>query len=313
MIVNFGDVFDNHAVLRSEILGIYRKHIDYTCGELHIPYFHLVGNHEFFKPNDTKYHALQAMKGIHSEFHVVDERVDIDFMWDNVKQKEVPISLTLLPYIYDAKNFPLETNEICICHQDFKGASYGFKKSEAILDPTQVKAQLIISGHIHTRQSFDNVIYPGSAFSQSVQDLNQVKGILLFDIDTYQQKFIECPLPMWRKLEFTIDEKCSIDSMVYSLQSTVDHKHHWIIEVTGPKSEIVGYLSSDKYKKLCKNKDIKFKTNFTDKQKKMINIRSNSLEGILSEYVDKVYPGSLTKKIVKNKLFEVVKRACNEK
>jgi len=296
IVVNLGDTFTNHAVMRSEILGIYRDHIDFICGIRGFQYYHILGNHEFFKPNDKQYHALQAMKGLYEEFHVVDERIDLE-------------NITMLPYYSDDKQFPLQTKEICICHQDFKEADYGFKKSESVLDPSTISAEIIISGHIHNKQELGKVIYPGSSFSQSIQDVDQVKGLILFDTETYKQQFIMTPLPQWRRLSFEITEKFNTLALHSYLVEHLDDKNHWVIELTGPKSEIIAYLGTKEQKTLCKSRDIKFKTNFTDKQRKMINLKANSIESILSEYVDKIYSGSLDKKLVKDRALSVLSRA----
>lgn len=302
MVVNLGDFMDTHAVLRSEIMSVFKDHIDYVTGNLGIKYFYILGNHDMFRPNDATYHALQAFKGI-PKFTVVDERIDFN----------VNADITMLPYIHSAKDFPNETNKILICHQDFLGADYGFIKSEYGKDPREVKADIIISGHIHRKQDISQVVYPGSPFSQSADDIEQVKGLMLFDTETYKRDFIECPLPKWKKLVFEVSAGHTVDVLHDFLSNTLDDKDHWLIEITGLKAEIVSYLGGKKYKKLVTGKDVKIKTIFTDKDKQKTEIKATSMQNILSEYVEKVYKGTISAEDVKKKALDILDRVRHVK
>ncbi len=297
-VVNLGDTFDTHAVVRSEIMGIFKNHVDYVTKDLGIRYYYILGNHDLYKASDSKYHALQPLRDI-PKFEVVDKRLDFN----------LNTSITMLPYIHNAKDFPNETNEILICHQDFLGADYGFIKSEYGKDPREVKANIIISGHIHKQQSLEQVTYPGSPFSQSANDIEQVKGLMLFDTETYEKKFIECPLPQWKKLVFDLSSEFTLDGMHTVISGMVDDKHHWLIEITGLKTEIISYLDSKKYKTVVVNKDVKIKTIFTDKDKKKTEIKATSMQNIMLEYIEKVYKGSISKEDVKKKALDVLERA----
>src|ERR1700680_1554966 len=72
LVVNLGDTFDTHAVLRSEVLNEFMKHV-YGVLSQKIPYVYLVGNHDMYKPNDPKYHAMLPFKNRIKDFYVVDE------------------------------------------------------------------------------------------------------------------------------------------------------------------------------------------------------------------------------------------------
>jgi DNA repair exonuclease SbcCD nuclease subunit len=68
------------------------------------------------------------------------------------------------------------------CHQEFNGARYdnGFFTPHGA-DPSKI-LQNIISGHIHTPQSFGNVWYPGSPRWRTISDANQQRGLWLLTI-----------------------------------------------------------------------------------------------------------------------------------
>lgn len=283
IVVNLGDTWDSHAVIRSEVAAEFMKHV-YQTLDKKIPYIYLIGNHDQFRPNDSTYHAMLPYKDRIKDLYVIDKTTDI-------------FGMTFVPYQSNASLFPKKTLPICVAHQTFIGANYGHINATEGVDPSNIEGcDIIISGHIHTKSVLGLVTYVGSPFSQSAADVGQVKGITVLDTSTYQQTFFPCPLPMWRKLSFELSKNFTVGDVHTSLtQNIKDSKDHWVLEINGPKAEIIGYLDSDPYKQLIKEIDVKVKTNFNDKEKKKISIEAKSMEHILSEYVSKVYSGSIDK------------------
>jgi DNA repair exonuclease SbcCD nuclease subunit len=301
LVVNLGDTFDTHAVLRSEILTEFLSHVDFV--RIICPYVYLLGNHDMFKPNDNKYHALKHLKGKIEGFTVVDELINLHGM-------------TFVPYVHNAENFPKHSLPICVAHQTFKGADFGSIVTKDGVDPCSiVGAEIIISGHIHKRQRLapneqdgPEVFYIGSPFSQSASDINQVKGVSIFDTDTYREEFIACPLPTWRGLKYELSSIFSVEEMHEDIVHQLNDRDNWTIEITGPKSEIIGYLGSKKGKSITTGRDVKIKTVFNDREKRQVRIEALSLEHIVSEYLDRVYSGSLDKLILKSKAAEIAEQ-----
>jgi DNA repair exonuclease SbcCD nuclease subunit len=296
IIVNLGDCFDTHAIVRSEILTEFMRHVEHsikTC-----KYVYLLGNHDQWKPNDSTYHAVRHLKGKIKDFYVIDSIQDL-------------FDMTFVPYVHKPEDFPTSTKQICIAHQTFKGADYGDITTKDGVDPDTVSADLIISGHIHKKQTLGKVIYPGSPFSQSINDINQTKGLLLFNSNTFDQKFIECPLPKWRGAKFELTPIYSSEDMDSDIRQLIkSNQDHWVFEITGPKAEITSYLSSKETVALMSSIDVKIKTIFTDKEKKMTAIKAVSVDSIVKEYIDKVYSGALNKHdlyIKSNELFNKIK------
>ncbi len=302
VVVNLGDTFDTHAVLRSEIMGEFRKHVKHTTSQ-NIRYFYILGNHDFYKPNSSEYHALQSMEDL-PKFHVIVKRVDF-----TANQKN---GITMVPYLPDHTQFPKETQPILIAHQTFVGADYGYMRPEVGVDAGAVNAEIIISGHIHVRQEFGKVIYPGTPYAQSVNDIDQRKGVMLFDTDTYEREFIESPLPRWQGWKAEISQDHLIEDFHNDLFQYLNSTDHWVIEVTGPKAEILSYLDSKAYKTVTEGKDVKVKPKFTDKKKQQIQIEALSMEHIVDEWTNKVYIGSLDKKKISAKALEILGKVRQE-
>jgi len=290
LVVNLGDTFDTHAVLRSEVLNEFMKHV-YHVLNLNIPYVYLLGNHDMYKPNDTKYHAMLPFKDKIENFYVVDEICNL-------------FDMTFVPYQYNGANFPRQTLPICVAHQTFIGADYGPIRATEGVDATSIEGcEIIISGHIHTRSVLGSVVYVGSPFSQSASDVDQVKGITIFESSTYAQTFIQTPLPTWRRISAVVSQQTTIE-MIHGmvLELIRGSKDHWVLELEGPQAEIVGYLGAKNYLEAITDVDVKVKTKFTDKEKRKISIEARSMEHIISDYIVKVYSGSIDRD-------ELVKRA----
>lgn len=295
LVVNLGDTFHNHATIRSEIMTEFMRHVSKaieTC-----PYVYLLGNHDMFKPNDAKYHALLHLKGAIEGFHIFDEI------------KDGPWGITWVPYQHNPANFPTRTQQICVAHQTFKGADYGDITVKDGVDSSLVSADAIISGHIHKRQVLGKVIYPGSPFSQSISDINQIKGVMLYDTETMYYSFVECSLPMWRGIRFELTPTYTANDLANELIDILKQtKDHWVIELTGPKAELSSFLDSKKTRKIFEGVDVKIKTSFTDREKKLTKIKSVAIDSIIKEYIDKVYSGTLDKDKLNLKSMELLEK-----
>lgn len=290
-VINLGDSFDTHSVIRSEILGEFKKHIEQITNLA--PYIYILGNHDMYRPNDSKYHALQTLKEM-DRFTVVDEPMDL-------------LGITMVPYIHDFKQFPKDTQKIVVAHQTFTGADYGFYRPDLGVDADLVAADIIISGHIHKRQMFGKVIYPGTPFAQNADDVNQSKGVMLFDTDTYKYSFIESPFPKWKSMKFDITQDLTIHEMHESLEEGLTENDNWIVTVEGPKAELAGYMNSSLYLALQQKYSLRFIPKYNDKDKHIkIKIKSSSTDEVICDYVDKVYQGTMNKSELKTKALKVL-------
>lgn len=295
MYIALGDDMDTHAVLRSEIMSEFRSHIDFVCAQEHIDMYYVLGNHDYFKPKNTTYHALQSFKGIHKRFNLIEELTEVD-------------NFTFVPYLNDHTTFPKKTREICIAHQTFIGADYGYMRPEAGVDADTVSANIIISGHIHKRQEFGKVIYPGTPYAFNVNDIDQDKGVMIFDTETYEKKFISAPFPRWRSLKFDLGSDCTVDHIHKTISKTANKKDNWVIQITGPKVEMTAYIDSKRYKELIKNVNLTTRLVPTDKNKKKVAIKALTINDIVKEYVVKVYKGNIDKNQLFNKSIEIVEK-----
>ena len=301
LVVNLGDALDTHAVIRSEAINELMSHIYHVidCG---VPYVYIKGNHDQFSPKDSKYHALLPFKNRIANLHIVDEPQDL-------------FGMTFVPYLVDGNTFPKITKPICFAHQTFLGADYGPINAFEGIDANTISAEIIISGHIHKKHNLGKVVYVGSQYSQDASDANQIKGISTFDTDTFKFSFTQTPMPTWKSFKFEISSTATSSELHASIEEATSGKSrndHYLFELTGPKAEVVAYVESPKYLKLVKGLSIRLKTVFTDKERKKVSINAVSMEQILSEFVGKVYNGSLDKDKVLQKAKEVLEQVKSQ-
>jgi DNA repair exonuclease SbcCD nuclease subunit len=301
LVVNLGDATDTHAVIRSEVLNELTNHI-YHVIDQGIPYVYLVGNHDQYTPKDSKYHSLLPFKDRIDNLFIVDVPQDL-------------FGMTFVPYLADGKDFPTTTQSICVAHQTFLGADYGPINAKEGVDADTISADIIVSGHIHKKHNLGKVVYVGSPYSQDASDANQIKGISTLDTDTFKFSFTSTPMPSWKTIRLELSGAVSSAEIHASLEQATSDRvaaHHYLLELTGPKAEVTAYIESAPYLKLVKGLSIRLKTVFTDKERKKVAINAISMEQILSEFVDKVYSGSLDKDKVLQKAKEVLEQVKSQ-
>jgi DNA repair exonuclease SbcCD nuclease subunit len=277
-VVNLGDTFHNHAVLRSEIMTEFRYHVE----SIGCDYIYVVGNHDCYKPDDMKYHALQGLSGV-KNLIIADEHM----AWNG---------MSFVPYTHNRDHFPKKLQSIAFCHQSFVGSNYGSIVADpnhiSTVNADEVDCQLIYSGHIHLRQEFGKVRYPGSPFSWSASDVDQVKGIVVFDTETLEEEFFRSPCPMWHKITLFTDDQ-PLEKLAQKLFNK--NQDHFVIEIFGTKASIHSLLDSKQYKKIIEGHSVSVKSVFTNSDKQIEKITATSVDVIVSEYVNKVYRGSVDK------------------
>jgi DNA repair exonuclease SbcCD nuclease subunit len=216
------------------------------------------------------------------------------------------LGISFVPYQHDVTLFPKETQRICIAHQTFLGADFGDYRPDSGVALEDVSAEIIISGHVHKRQTInDKLIYPGTPFAQNAKDVNQDKGLMLFNTATYETKFIPSPFPRWQRISFNLEEQSP--SEIVRLAHLFTSKDNWVVDISGPKNEVNSLLANAAFKEVQNLVKIKINTSYTDKQKlSNISIKKTSIKDIANEYIDKVYSGQLSKISLKQALEEIL-------
>ena len=174
-IVILGDTQHTHTMIRMEVEHFWLKWFKKLSSEFQTTI--LVGNHDQNASYAGTKHSLEVFKEIQI---------------DNLTIVDSPFRhgvFAYMPYIHHQDEFVAAANKlseegakVLVCHQTFAGSKYdnGFYAPDGF-NPDNLNFDKIISGHVHSRQTFGKVIYPGTATWQTVSDANQEKGLWLFD------------------------------------------------------------------------------------------------------------------------------------
>lgn len=283
LVINLGDTFDDHAVIRAEVLCAVSRHID-RVSAMKIPMTMLLGNHDMWKPSSSQYHALEVLKG-----------KPLLTVADSILVQD---GLTYVPYLPDPKDWPEVKTRIAITHNTFIGADYGFKLSSDGIALDSISCDLVASGHIHKPQCIQSglehsrLLYPGSPMCLSAGEADQIKGLTILDSKTLETSFIRSPFPIWRTLDFHVGLQSDMN---------LNETDMWIVRLIGPRAEVKAMLDSKEIKDLKRKIHINFKTEFTDSVKSSkVSITAPTVAMMTDQYIDKVYVGSLCKEDLKS-------------
>lgn len=172
-----GDLFHTHNVIRLEIIEFWVWALDLlskTCETVV-----LVGNHDLSGDHNSRFSALSVFGLMNKpNLYIIEKPIQMGVFG------YVPYTHNSDTFIANAKVLADEGVTVLVCHQTIEGSQYesGIWAPDGI--PTANWAEKfthIISGHIHSEQSFGNIIYPGTARWDTVVDANKRKGIWIYE------------------------------------------------------------------------------------------------------------------------------------
>lgn len=284
-LVILGDVFHNHAILRSELLSTFQSFLTQIKTRKVFTKI-LVGNHDQYKPTDAKYTSLDTFKHFSQYVQIIDKPTILG-------------NTTYFPFLNKDQlhllKDPALANDIFFLHQSINSFSYGHTDVQNEIDRDQIKASIIISGHIHKAQHRDNVLYVGTPYASSADDIDEVKGYWLLNTDDLKPTFIPSSLPQYKSIKLKVEDLPTLPSLLDSQ----DHVYYVYIE--GIKKEILHYLASSDFLDLSQKYNIRVKSTFTDQHKEReISIKTNKTMEIVQQYLTKVYKGTIDREVLLN-------------
>jgi DNA repair exonuclease SbcCD nuclease subunit len=248
-LIILGDLFDNYAIIRSEIMTLWSSFITRASkhfGDERVVL--MVGNHDYSSAKGGS-HALEPFKTV---AHVIDEHA----AW-----KIAGVTVNFLPFIRSQSEFEelcrnMEDGSVLFCHQSFNGVMFdnGFYDPNGADPKCVAHLSRVISGHIHTAQSVgENIYYPGTPYQQSFADAGQRKGLYYVTIGESRQqkcqseKHIELDMPEFVQVEYpTID---ALRANMPKPDATTSYK----LVAEGTPQEILELTRGAEYKHLTEN------------------------------------------------------------
>jgi DNA repair exonuclease SbcCD nuclease subunit len=181
-----GDLFHTHYVIRMEVLAFWDAWLDVLSEAADL--FVLEGNHDQYGDSDASMSALRVFDHMAQNKRLKKSRTKLHII-SNPQDHGL---IAYMPYVHDKAKFVEMANhmaanskaKVLVCHQTFDGATFenGMYAPDGI-NLSDLKYDVVISGHIHTYQRFGNLIYPGTMKWDTSSDVNKEKGIWYYEHD----------------------------------------------------------------------------------------------------------------------------------
>lgn len=204
ILIHCGDVFDSRSTIGiftlNYAIDIFKKLSDI------IPIIVLVGNHDSATKHSNDIHSLKFLDFINN-IDVIESPLSVHI--DNSKILFMPWMSTKESEI-DCINKNSDCN-ILFSHMNVAGMN--FNRHVIVkdgIDNDNIKSfKRVFSGHLHYRQEKNNVIIVGSPYQLDRGDLNNDKGVYLYDFITDNITFFENTISP-KYLKYTYDEILNI-------------------------------------------------------------------------------------------------------
>jgi DNA repair exonuclease SbcCD nuclease subunit len=270
-----GDQYNTMSIVRVEVMNFWINAFN-KMNNLKIKVRALVGNHDYAGAGLF----IHSMSAHSSSIHVIEEPGEI-----------VPGVLALSYFDKNDEFIDCIKNwsgvNTLLCHQTFQGSTYdnGFYAPDGI-DPDLFSQEKIISGHIHSPQSFGKVTYIGAPRWRTLSDANINRAIWLYDFDNEGNIVSKIPFStndVCRQIKYLLDSP--LEPIAQELSSNVD----WRIDIKGPVNWI------EKRKVELAGPGIKIRTFKTTGTKPVVK-ESDGIGLAFKKYLEKFVPKHGTNK-----------------
>lgn len=206
-IIQLGDLCDNRKSI--ELNALYNAHRYFFDRIRKYDFATLVGNHDsYFK------HTLR----VNSPSLIM--RLDTDHGHTIV---DCPMHLgagLFLPWIckdnYEDTMTLIESSsaKYCFAHLELSG----FKNNAHVMKDGMAadifkRFDVVFTGHYHTKQIQDNIMYVGTPYELTWSDYGEDKGFHILDLDTGELEFIKNPYKMHQKITYHEDNAMSVTNV----------------------------------------------------------------------------------------------------
>lgn len=188
VLVHLGDVFDNRSTLG---LNTICKTIDIfnEFSKIFKDIRIIVGNHDILNKSTNDITSIRILEWIPNikiyykpEVEVIGGKTVLFNPWVNELEAEKKLlSSVNVDYIFG--------------HLDVSGCQLnrsGIKSnSENSIDAKNFKSSVVYAGHIHKKQDMKNVHYVGTPYQMTRNEMGDVKGLTILDVESGETTFIE--------------------------------------------------------------------------------------------------------------------------
>jgi DNA repair exonuclease SbcCD nuclease subunit len=209
-IIHLGDLFNSRKkidirtwkTIKTNFFDILKKH--------HINFITITGNHDLYYTSDSSvssYSILEEYNNIKIINTIETIKFDncsfcfVPWLSNEQEKKEFLQTINTTSFNILAGHFDIQDFEIT------KGiiSTNGFNKQ------IFSNIELVLSGHYHTKQQQENILYLGTQYELNWNDYNQQKGYYVFDTINHSIEFNELDTELHMKILYTDDFYNSIN------------------------------------------------------------------------------------------------------
>jgi len=298
-----GDVFDNRLHINSVVMNKVVWIFDIISKIL--PVEIIVGNHDIAYKSTNDVHSLIVLN------YMNNVTVHTEPKLYSIYEKK----MLIIPWRKDDNSFldevTLNQPDYIFCHHDFLGLNYNANiKVEAGIKKSKLKGvKKVFSGHIHWRQENSKIIMIGNPLHQSRNDINNQKGIYLFDCLAEKIQFFENNYSsLYKKIDLN-------DYLCRSVSDFVDCISNNIVDIIINTKYKNSYSWHDFNELTSKAKDVKFimvDDELTSSYSLDNQVNRFKINEEINKYVTALDQPTDVKKLMKSKIKELYDSAMSK-
>ena len=184
-IFHLGDVFDNRNSINVFIKNKVFELFDTVLKDFNV--YLIVGNHDTYFNSSIDVHSLKFFSKF-DNITVIDS--EQTFKFDDVTCK-------MIPWIAGDSKVNFNDCDYCFGHFNINGFKYNKHSpiEESGIDITSFTCKKVFSGHFHLqdtkRINNTEIVYIGTPYHLRREDINEVKGITILDLNSGDLEFVE--------------------------------------------------------------------------------------------------------------------------
>jgi DNA repair exonuclease SbcCD nuclease subunit len=280
-IVNGGDTFNTRGLIKTSCFDVLYKHYE-NWASRGLTQVIIVGNHDQ-EDKDGLIHPMRVFEQFKG--------------WSVIGSPTVIDGMAYFPYM-NKSNIQSEIKKAikagakdAVVHWGIQGAmmNEGHADSEGIPSVWLKDFNRVFSGHYHYRNAFQNIQYIGSPMQQSFGEINQKKGVMVYDNEKNKVSFQEIKgTSCHYEIEISQEEGSSKEAFRGGEEKEVSKKDFLRIKIKGD-SEFCLSLNKHEYRERFGVENIKVERDVKDKHVSRLKITSSdilSTESIMQKYVD---------------------------
>jgi DNA repair exonuclease SbcCD nuclease subunit len=207
-IYQFGDLYDKRKGVDSFSATESKRYFFEPLEDAGIKFTALIGNHDSFFKESIEVNSPDLLL---NDFRA-SGCVDLVQAFRTVRIGTTTVDI--IPWICRdneeeiAAYMKLSESEYCFGHFEIEGfAMYkGVEAQHGLSRDLFKKYTKVYSGHYHTRSEDGNIVYIGTPCEMTWNDYDDPRGVHIWDSDTGEIEFIECPITLFDKVVYDEDK-----------------------------------------------------------------------------------------------------------